>query len=59
MSEIEALAKEKWKKKYKNFRLFSSEGVEIFQEDLQFLKSGKTFYVSRGNLKRTQKIKFV
>lgn len=48
MHEIETLVKEKWKKKFKRFRLFTAEGVELFQDDLQFLKPGRTFYVSKG-----------
>lgn len=32
----------------KKIRLFSPQGVEIFQDDLDFLKSGTTLYVSRG-----------
>jgi len=34
----------------KKIRLFSPQGVEIFQDDLDFLKSGTTLYVSRGRL---------
>lgn len=48
MSDIESLAREKWRRKLKNPRLFTSEGVELFQDDLPFLKPGRTFYVSRG-----------
>ena len=48
MHEIEALFKDKYKKKVKHFRLFTAEGVELFQDDLQFLKPGHTFYVSKG-----------
>ena len=31
-----------------NFRLFNSEGLEIYQEDLPFLKNQETLYVSQG-----------
>ena len=48
MGVLEGIVKEKWKKKIKRFRLFTSDGVELFQDDLQFLKSGRIFYVSRG-----------
>lgn len=48
MCELEAIVKEKWKKKIKRFRLFTSDGVELFEDDLQFLKPGRVFYVSRG-----------
>lgn len=30
------------------YRLFNSEGLEIYPEDLQFLKDKETLYVSRG-----------
>ena len=36
-----------WKNQ-KTIRLFSTQGVEIFQDDLDFLKSGATLYVSKG-----------
>lgn len=48
MNDIEDLIKDKWKKKIKRFRLFSAEGVELFEDDVPFLKPGRTFYVSRG-----------
>ena len=31
-----------------NFRLFNEEGLEIYQEDLHFLKNKETLYVSKG-----------
>lgn len=32
----------------KKIRLFSFQGVEIFTDDIDFLKSGATIYVSKG-----------
>ena len=32
----------------KNIRFFSTQGVEIFEDDLDFLKSGTTLYISQG-----------
>ena len=48
MKDIEEFVKDKWKKKIKRFRLFTSEGVELFNDELEFIKQGKIYYVSRG-----------
>lgn len=29
-------------------RIFNHEGLEVYEEDLQFLKNNETLYVSRG-----------
>ena len=42
---------EKIKFKYSdlgNFRLFNVDGLEIYQEDLMFLKDNETLFVSKG-----------
>lgn len=33
----------------KHFRIFQQQGVEIFNDDIDFLKSGATLYVSKGS----------
>lgn len=31
-----------------NLRIFNHEGLEVYEEDLSFLKNNETLYVSRG-----------
>ena len=33
---------------FKNVRIFSTEAVEYFDEDLQYLKNGDRLYISTG-----------
>lgn len=33
----------------KHLRIFQQQGVEIFNDDIDFLKSGATLYVSKGS----------
>ncbi|CAD8196306.1 unnamed protein product [Paramecium pentaurelia] len=35
--------------KFKEMRLFTQQGVEIFQDDVKFFKDGQSFYASRGD----------
>lgn len=35
-------------KHFKQLRLFNQEGVEIYEDDLEYMKNGVTLYVSRG-----------
>ena len=46
--EITKYIEEKLDWRAKTIRLFSPQGVEIFQDDLDFLKNGATLYVSKG-----------
>lgn len=32
----------------KKFRLFTNQGVEIFEDDMDFIKEGSALYVSKG-----------
>lgn len=35
-------------RKCKKIRIFTCKGVEIFPDDLQFIKNGSSLYISRG-----------
>lgn len=48
-SDLKNMVKSKWSLKHiKTLRLFNSDGVEMFEEDLTFLKDKTTLYVSQG-----------
>lgn len=48
-SEIKRILEEKMDfKNCKSFRLFTEKGVEIYEDDLDFIKTNTTLYASKG-----------
>lgn len=46
--DIRYACEQKWKMNFSKFRLFTSDGIELFDEDLYFLKNNVKLYASRG-----------
>lgn len=49
--DIIQFLEEKWETRYRKIRLFTSQGVEIFQDDIIYMKNGSELYVSKGKQK--------
>jgi serine/threonine protein kinase len=48
MAEIQRAVEAKWNLRLKRIRIFNAEGVEYFEEDLEYLKTNENIYISRG-----------
>ncbi len=48
MNDIKKHVERKFDKSFLKIRLFTSEGVELGEEDIEFIKNSATIYVSRG-----------
>ena len=47
-SDIKKFVSEKFQLKIDYLRLFNAEGVEIMEDDLEFLKNNTSLFVSKG-----------
>lgn len=49
MKEIMKAVADKWDmRNISNFRIFTNEGVEIFEDDLKYLSASSQLYISKG-----------
>lgn len=48
MTEIGRAFESKWNFRAKRIRIFNAEGVEYFEEDLEYVKMNENVYISRG-----------
>lgn len=47
-SEIRRMLDQKLEKGFSRLRLYNHEGVEIMEDDLEFIKTGASLYASKG-----------
>ena len=48
MSDIRKILESKLERGFNTLRLFNPEGVEITEDDLEFVKNGSILYASKG-----------
>ena len=52
-----AIKKELNLSKVKQFRLFKSSGIEIFEDDVKYIKNKEEIYISKGTAKKKKILK--
>ena len=47
-NDIKKFANDRFNSKYEFIRLFNAEGVEIMEDDLEFIKNNSVLFISKG-----------